>query len=72
MASGSPVAIEAVIPFLFKEEPLENRFSTDVEIISLSHHVADVLIPKVILRSQEFDSKVTAWAKVLRNSFKPG
>lgn len=70
--SGSPVAIEVLIPFLFKEEPLENRFVSDVEIVSISHHIADALIPEVILRSQEFDPKVTEWANLLRNSFKPG
>lgn len=72
ISSGSPVAIEVLIPFLFKEEPLVNKMSSDVQITSISHYVAEAIVPEITMRSRAFDPKVVEWAKLIRTGFKPG
>jgi len=64
--SGSPVAIEVVMPYIFKEEPLVYRHIGDALDFSLSHRLSSAIIPGMIERSDDFDLAVTFWASRFR------
>jgi hypothetical protein len=69
--SGSPIAVEVLMPLVFKEEPLVNRIVGDVEHTSISHHLASTVVPAIIMRSSAFNPKVVEWAKKVRGNTGP-
>ena len=62
MRCGSPVAIEAVVPIMFVEEPFRGGVAVDVPFVSDSHHVAGAWIPFMLKRTPGFSEQVYDWA----------